>query len=184
MNGMKIALIVSICLNVFVLGAVAGGLVLLLQRGQVAVQAAGTQLAATPAAPRPPLAQAAAALPAPSQQAFRKSLRQTRQDLAPAVAQGAADRAELVRLLGQPQLDRDAIDAALDKARQDDLGQRQKVEAAVVDFVATLNPQERRAFVQRLEANGSLRALRAARIAERAQQKPARTATDRAQSAR
>src|SRR4051812_26724035 len=102
MNGMKIALIVSICANVFVVGAVAGGLVLLAQRGQVAVPAARPELAAAPGAPRPPLAQAAAALPAPSQQAFRKSLRETRQDLAPTLAEGAADRAELVRLLSQP----------------------------------------------------------------------------------
>lgn len=183
MNGMKIALIISICVNVFVLGAVAGGLLLLFQRGQVIAPTAGAAAGVVPTAPRPALAQAAAALPVPSQQAFRKSLRQTRQDLAPAVAQGAADRAELVRLLGQPQLDRSAIDTALEKARQDDLGQRQKVETAVVDFVATLNPQERRAFVQRLEADGSLRAMRISRVAGQ-RQKPARVATDRAAPAR
>ncbi|MBN3820768.1 periplasmic heavy metal sensor, partial [Paraburkholderia sp. Se-20369] len=60
-------------------------------------------------------------------------------------------------LLAAPQLDRPAIDAALARTRASDSALRANVEASVVDFAASLTPEERVKFVDGLKRSGNWR---------------------------
>ena len=63
----------------------------------------------------------------------------------------------MLELLAAPQLDRNAIDAALARTRTADSALRAQVESGVVDFAATLTPEERMTFVEGLEKRGQWR---------------------------
>ncbi|EGD03475.1 integral membrane protein, partial [Burkholderia sp. TJI49] len=56
-----------------------------------------------------------------------------------------------------PQLDRPAIDAALERTRAADSALRAQVERSVVDFATTLTPDERAKFVDGLRRSGNWR---------------------------
>lgn len=61
-------------------------------------------------------------------------------------------REELARLLTQEPLDHAEIDARLKAIRDADMAVRTSVEAAVINFAATLNPQNRARLVEGLES--------------------------------
>jgi uncharacterized membrane protein len=134
----------SLALNVFLVGAAAGGAYVWLETGR------------TVAAPRPGLRLAASGLSAERREAFRAALRAAREAATGEAAAGRDRRLELRRLLKQAPLDRPAIDAALAAIRAADMAVRARVEAAVIGFAADLNDGERASLVEGLEGNGPM----------------------------
>ncbi|MBC8750877.1 MULTISPECIES: periplasmic heavy metal sensor [Paraburkholderia] len=151
MNGRswKFALLGSAVLNVFLLGAIAGG---------------AYQWFAAHGANQPTAAQdqhalrfAAEPLSAQQRQAFIDGLKNARRDGRQYARQGREGRREVLRLLAAPQFDRAALDAALARTRAADSSLRAMVEASVADFAATLTPEERVEFADSLKLRGQWR---------------------------
>ncbi|KAB0679718.1 periplasmic heavy metal sensor [Aureimonas leprariae] len=143
----------SLALNVFLVGAAAGGAYVWLEAGRTA------------AGPRPGLRFAASGLPAERREAFRAALSGARRAMADQAAAGRDRRRELHRLLERAPLDRPAIDAALAAIRASDTAIRTRVEAAAVDFAASLNDAERAKLIEGLEGSGPM--LRGTRVNRR-----------------
>ncbi|MEC5406114.1 periplasmic heavy metal sensor [Paraburkholderia sp. MPAMCS5] len=145
----KIVLIVSLVLNVFLLGAIAGG--------------AYQWFAAKRGAAAPLIAQqralrfAAEPLSAERQKAFADSLKNGRRDGRPFAREAREGRREVLRLLAAPQLDRAALDAALARTRAADSSLRAQMESSVADFAASLSPEERVEFAESLRVRGQWR---------------------------
>lgn len=100
---------------------------------------------------------AADALPAPEKAAFRQRLRDTRREAQPDLQAAREGRRELARLLAAPEFDRAAVQATAERTRKADLAARSHIEAAVMDFAATLPPASRSALADGLVQHGPLR---------------------------
>lgn len=87
---------------------------------------------------------------------FRQSLQQARRSVADKAQAGRDAREELARLLTQEPLNHTEIDTQLKKIRSADMAIRTGVEAAVIDFAATLNPSDRAKLVEGLESRGQM----------------------------
>ena len=138
---------VSIVLNVFLLGGIAGGASWLLV----------SHSASSVAGPLPPDApqRAARFLPPPQRDAFVETLRRARND-------GDANRlldarAAVLAAIAAPRFDPAALDAAMSRSRAADGSRRTHVEQSVAGFVATLSPDERRRLATGLRAVGPWR---------------------------
>ena len=141
-HAMKIALAVSLTLNVFILGAVAGAWFW----RSVPIFAQSD----------PGLAGAAQALEPTQRQAFRQALAKARHDAQPD-SQAARDaRDKLAQLLNKADLDRNSIDAALDMTRTADVRVRARIEAAVIDFAESLDPKSRAILIAGLASRGQI----------------------------
>ncbi|APA88917.1 periplasmic heavy metal sensor [Paraburkholderia sprentiae WSM5005] len=151
MNGRswKFALLGSAVLNVFLLGAIAGG-------AYQWFAAHGANQGAAVQDPRA-LRFAAEPLSAQRRQAFVDGLRNARRDARQYAREGREGRREVLRLLAAPQFDRAALDAALARTRAADSSLRARVEASVADFAATLTPEERVEFAESLKLRGQWR---------------------------
>lgn len=153
-RNLKIGLIVSIILNVFLIGGIAGGLAFWRLNPQV-------QAAATPPGGGPQQRRAlrfAADELAPEQRAaFLQALRQARRASLAQVREAQAHRRELAGLIGAAQFDRAAVIGALDGARTADIAVRTRLETAVVDYAAGLSPADRAVFVRGLARTPTLR---------------------------
>ncbi|CAD6545409.1 hypothetical protein LMG27952_04305 [Paraburkholderia hiiakae] len=150
MNGRswKTLLVGSVLLNVFLLGAIAGGAWRWFAvRGEPQVQPAQ----------RVALRFATEELSAQRQQQFEQALKSSRREGRQYARDGRDGRREVLDLLAAPQLDRNAIDTALTRTRTADSALRAQVESGVVDFAATLTPEERVKFVEGLEKRGQWR---------------------------
>jgi uncharacterized membrane protein len=143
----KAVLIASLVLNVFLLGAIVGG----------AYQWFAAHGANTSVAQQRALRFAAQPLSAGRQQAFVEALKDARRDGRQFAREGREGRRDVLRLLGAPQLDRPALDAALARTRAADTNLRAQVERGVADFAATLSPEERLAFAESLKLRGQWR---------------------------
>ncbi|CAG9258388.1 periplasmic heavy metal sensor [Paraburkholderia unamae] len=150
MNGRswKPLLVGSVLLNVFLLGAIAGG--------AWRWFAAHGEPQAQPAQ-HVALRFATEALSPERQQQFVEALKSSRREGRQFAREGRDGRRDLLELLAAPQLDRAAIDAALARTRTADTALRAQVESGVVDFAATLTPAERVTFVEGLEKRGQWR---------------------------
>lgn len=140
---LKIALAVSLVLNVFILGAAAGAWF----------------WRSAPAGPQQQdqgLASVGQALDADKRQAFREMLAQARHDAQPDSKAARDARDKLAQLLHQTELDRNAIDAALDMTRAADVRVRARIEAAVIDFAESLDPKDRAVLIDGLAARGQI----------------------------
>jgi uncharacterized membrane protein len=151
MNGRswKFALLGSAVLNVFLLGAIAGG----------AYQWFAAHGANQPAAAQDQRALRFAAEPLSAQQrqAFLDGLKNARREGRQYAREGREGRREVLRLLAAPQFDRAALDAALARTRAADSSLRAMVETSVADFAATLTPEERVEFAESLKLRGQWR---------------------------
>ncbi len=127
-------LIASVVLNVFLLGAAAGGAWRWYTVAHGAV-AAGPQQRG--------LRFAADGLAAESRREFRRGLRDVRRNSADLVDSARSGRQDVLRLIAAPQYDRNALEAAMARTRAADLALRERVEHHVADFAATLTPKER-----------------------------------------
>jgi uncharacterized membrane protein len=156
MNGpsLKWALVASLVLNVFLLGAIAGGTYQWFAShphetgGAVQTQAQTQQHA---------LRFAANGLSDERRQQFAQALQEARRDGRSYIRSGHDGRHDVLRLLAEPQLNRPALDAALARTRNADAALRARVEQSVADFAATLSPQERAQFADSLKENGQWR---------------------------
>ncbi|MCW0073002.1 periplasmic heavy metal sensor, partial [Burkholderia pseudomallei] len=106
---------------------------------------------------RKALSFAADELPDAQQRAFEAALKAARKDGRDFAREGRDGRITVLDLLAAPQLDRAAIDAALDRTRAADSALRAQVERSVVDFAATLTPDDRAKFVDGLRRSGNWR---------------------------
>ncbi len=145
----KLVLVGSLILNAFLLGGIVGG-------GYQWLTAHRPRLVAH-APPRYALRFAADELLAQRQQAFIAALKAARKDGREFARQGREGRREVLALLGAPQLDRNALDAALERTRQADMALRTRVENSVVDYAASLTPEERKLFAEGLSRSGQWR---------------------------
>ena len=161
-RGWKFLLIGSLALNVFMLGGVAGG----------AYQWFAAHGHATGAAQPQPRALrfAAEELSAERQKQFVDALKDARREARQYAREGREDRREVLRLLSAPQLDRTALDAALNRTREADLALRSRVEHSVADFAATLTPDERVKFAEGLRERGQWRIAQAQQQMQRRDQ--------------
>lgn len=150
MNGRswKVLVAVSVLLNVFLLGAIAGG---------AWRWFAAHGMAHAPQAQRLALRFATDQLPPERQQQFLDALKSARREGREYARAGREDRREVLDLLAAPQLDRPALDAALARTREADSALRAQVETAVADYAATLTPEERAKFAEGLERSGQWR---------------------------
>lgn len=151
-RAIKALCIASLALNVFLAGAIGGGVYRWFAAHRTAEAAAGT-----PAAARHALRFAAQDLSPERQRQFADALRQARREVRPFARQAREDRGEVLRRVAAPQFDRPALDAALANTREADRAVRERLEAAVADFVAALTPAERATFAQSLQRHGQWR---------------------------
>lgn len=139
---LKIALAVSLTLNVFILGGAAGALF--------------WRPAPLSARPEQGLAGAAQALDPTQRQAFRQALAKAKRDAQPDSQAAREARDKLVRLLKETDLDRNAIDATLETTRAADIRVRARIEAAVMDFAESLDPKSRALLIGGLASRGQI----------------------------
>lgn len=138
-------LAVSLAFNIFLVGAAVGG--------------AFVWFTHTQPKPEPPargVFSAAQSLPQDKRDDFRKALRQARKSVAGRSKDGRKARENLARLLVQEPLDRAAIDARLEAIRDADDAVRARVEAAIIEFAATLTPAQREKLVKALATRGQM----------------------------
>jgi uncharacterized membrane protein len=142
---LKTVLIVSLVLNIFLLGAISGGTYrwVAKQKAEVVAQQRGLRFAA-------------AELPQARRDQLREALRQTRRDSLPLIINARSGRLDVVQALAAPQFDRAALDAALARTREADMAVRARVETTVADFANTLTPEERLKLVDALQQHGPL----------------------------
>jgi len=120
--------ILSVVLNVFLAGALAGGAVWIRsgKSGQgYSLEAAGGRL------------------PEQDRTVFRKALRDVRRDSRQVILDGQQARREAADLLRQPVLDTTALAAALERARNADVAVRTRLEQRIVEFAAASSAEER-----------------------------------------
>ena len=142
----------SLALNLFLLGAITGGAYRWFAAQRAAPAVVGAVAPASTA-----LRFAAQDLSPERQRQFLVALRQARREARPLAQQAREGRREVLRLVAAPQLDRPALDAALSATREADRAVRERVEAAVAGFVATLTPAERTTFAESLKVRGQWR---------------------------
>lgn len=134
---LKIACAVSILLNIFLIGGIAGGVVwwrtMRPQVGVGSIRMAGSELSQ------------------PQRRAFRVALREERKALRPTLAAGRQARLDAATLLRAPMLDQAALDAALARVRDADFLLRARLEDRAVAFVSTLPHEERVRLAEGLE---------------------------------
>ncbi|AMV44380.1 MULTISPECIES: periplasmic heavy metal sensor [Paraburkholderia] len=161
----KFLLVGSLVLNVFLIGGVAGGAY------QWFVAHGGATAAAQPQSRA--LRFAAEGLSAERQQQFVDALKDARREAREYARDGREDRREVLRLLAAPQLDRAALDVALNRTREADIALRSRVEQSVVDFAATLSPDERVKFAEGLRERGQWRLAQAQQRLQKPGNRPA-----------
>ncbi|BAN24945.1 periplasmic heavy metal sensor [Caballeronia insecticola] len=147
---LKTVAVVSLVLNVFLAGSIAGGAYWL--SGPLAHKR-------TEAAQQRGIRFAAADLSAARQQQLRDALRKTRRESLPLIRDARDGRIDLAHALAAPDFDRKALDDALSRTREADVALRARIEGTVADFAATLTPDERLKLVGAMERYGPLRAL-------------------------
>jgi uncharacterized membrane protein len=145
----KTVAVVSVVLNVFLLGSLAGG----------AYRISGMFTHRADTEQQRGIRFAAADLSADRQRELRDALRETRRDSQPLIRQARDARIDLAHVLAAPTLDRAALDSALVRARDADVGLRTRIEGTVANFAATLTPEERIKLVGAMERYGPLRAV-------------------------
>lgn len=164
MNGRigRVVLVSSLVLNVFLIGGIAGGAYQwFVAHGQANAAVAPSSRA---------LRFAAADLSTQRQNQFVDGLKAARRDAHQFALEGRDDRREVLRLLAAPQLDRVALDMALNRTREADIALRSRVEQSVADFAATLTPDERVTFAEGLKQRGEWRLAQAQQAQQEAQQ--------------
>lgn len=134
----------SLALNVFLAGALGGGA----WRWWSTERAPA---AATAQAPQRSLRHAADELGADRRRAFRLGLRDARREVQPQIELARENRREVLRLVAAAQLDKEALAAALARVRAADAAVRARLEDSVVEFAASLGPEDRRRFADGLQ---------------------------------
>ncbi len=129
MTKMRIMLGVSVALNLFLVGAIGGGVAWMnFGRGPIA---AGS------------FSVAGSELPAEQRRAFRQALRQARSGVSEQVVGARNARAAAAELLKAPEMDHVALSLVLKQARDADFKVRSAVEEEALNFAAGLSLENR-----------------------------------------
>lgn len=132
-----IVLVVSLAVNLFLVGAVAGGLVVGQKfRGDRPPMGRG-------GAPAQPLWRAGEALPPPQAKAYREALRGAGPELRAAMREARAERAQTWKALAAEPFDAAAAKQRLAQIRQREADARGQIEDRIVDYAADLSPADR-----------------------------------------
>jgi uncharacterized membrane protein len=129
MNRLRIVLVVSVILNLFLAGALVAGIISVRSGGRM-INAGSLRIAG-------------AELPRAERRPFRMALREARRSMRPALIEARAARIEAAALLRRPTIDQPAVVAALDRARSAEVAVRAAVERRAVAYAATLPPADR-----------------------------------------
>ncbi|KAF1033482.1 MAG: hypothetical protein GAK37_00082 [Pseudomonas sp.] len=141
---LKPLLIVSVLLNVFLIGGVGGGL----------YHWFATTKPAEAVVNQHGLRQAMVKLPPERRKELRQLLRQNSADSQPLVLAGREARLDVIKQLEAPTLDREALAAELGKAREADVALRSLVDNTLAQFASTLPRDERQKLVEALYLRG------------------------------
>ncbi|WP_296817253.1 periplasmic heavy metal sensor [Brevundimonas sp.] len=147
-RSLKIALAVSVTLNVFVVGAVAGGLIV----GGRALQEHREV--------RAPVFALVRSLDAPEQERVRGALRESALAARSDFEAARAARLQAVELASAQTFDRAAVDAALERSHQAEGAGRRRLESTLLDVMADLDPAERQTLSLALVRRGPERGRR------------------------
>lgn len=139
-RGLLIVLIVSLAVNLFVLGGAAG----------VALMGFPLHRNANGGPPR--LAAAGATLAPHQREAWQAAMRQASQTSGAKIVQARRLRREAWRGLNEDKVDAQAVLAALDRSRTLEMQARWEMDRAVVGFAATLPADDRRKLAEALSA--------------------------------
>ncbi|WCT72813.1 periplasmic heavy metal sensor [Sphingomonas naphthae] len=148
MKGLRIALIVSIVVNIFLLGGIAGAAWRwhrVMESPRLAVGGAGR------------LRAAAKALPEAKRAAYLDTLRAAVRESRPDLRAGRTARIAAMDGFVAPDWRPAEVSAALDRARAADMAVRTRVERGLVAAAAGLNVAERQALADGLRRAGPLR---------------------------
>lgn len=137
-RGLLIALIVSLAVNLFVLGGLAGAMMM------------GWGRQKPPPGGPPRLAAAGAALTPAQREAWQTAIRQAAQTSGAKVQEARQLRREAWRGLSDETVDAQAMLAQLNRSRTLELQARSEMDRAVVGFAATLPAEERRKLADAL----------------------------------
>lgn len=137
MARLRLGLIASIILNLFLAGALVAGYASL-RTGRGMLNAGSLRIAGTE-------------LPAAERRPFRQALRQARKAMRPTILASRTAKAEAAGLLRQAQVDQAAVLAALDRARAADMAVRAAVERGAVAYASTLPPADRAKLAEAME---------------------------------
>ncbi|WP_395607953.1 periplasmic heavy metal sensor [Pseudomonas sp. B22129] len=143
-KNLKPWLVVSVLLNVFLIGGVGGGLyhwMAMAKPAEAVVNQHG-------------LRQAMIKLPAQRRKELRELLRHNRSDSQPLIMAGREARLGVIKQLEAPTLDRDALVAQLAKAREADASLRAMVDGTLAQFASNLPQDERQKLVEALYQRG------------------------------
>ncbi|TXI06390.1 MAG: periplasmic heavy metal sensor [Rhizobium sp.] len=127
----RIVVISLLVLNTFLIGALAGGGLTWIRKTQARVgfmPLAGEQL------------------PSSQRKALRAALNEARKDERQTILEAQQAKVDAASILGQPNLNTEALAAALARARNADFTLRTKLEQRAIDFASTLSYDERRAL--------------------------------------
>jgi uncharacterized membrane protein len=145
---LKIALVLSLLVNIFVIGAVVGGLYRWHRLADAPRLVSGG-----PAR----LRAAAAALPVDKRAAYLQALRATMRANRPLLREGRSARIDAMAALTADAYRPGDVVAALDRARAADFALRQRVERSLADAATALSVDQRRLLAEGLRRAGPLR---------------------------
>jgi uncharacterized membrane protein len=143
---LRIALVVSVILNLFAIGAAAGAALIWSQTGHEAA-----------AARRRPLFAAGDAMSHAEQARFRAAMQAAQVQARDVRLIARENRRVAAELFVKDTFDAAAVNAALARARDADFALRTRLEAAVVDFAKDLPQPERLALARGLARGGPFR---------------------------
>ena len=149
-SGLKVALAGSLALNLFIIGAVVGAAGMQAREHQQRQRAAAAQSARSNGIGNP-LMRAAEVLPEAKREAYIARLKAEGENAKADFAASRAARVEASDLIGAPTFDPNAISSRLAAARNSDMAARARFETAVIEFAATLTPEERKALGERVK---------------------------------
>ena len=145
-RSLRIALAVSIVLNLFLLGAIGGGAVMWARTPHGHAGGRGR-----------PIGRAGDGLSALNERRFHAMMREALISTRQLQHDAQRNRRAAADLFVQPSFDATAVSAALSRARDADFALRIRLEGAVVDFAKTLPQGERATLAQGLARGGPLR---------------------------
>lgn len=144
-RSLKPWLLVSVLLNVFLIGGVGGGLYHWFATSATPEHVVVNQHG---------LRQAMVKLPPERRKELRQLLRHNRADSQPLIMAGREARLGVIKQLEAPTLDREALMADLAKAREADVALRALVDGTLAQFAGTLPQDERQKLVEALYLRG------------------------------
>jgi uncharacterized membrane protein len=139
-KGWKIAIGVSLALNLFLIGSLVGVMV-------IGLRAFGDRDDAQRAR-RPGIGAAFQALPDDRRQAFREVMRAQALAAGPDFRAAAQARREAMQAMSAPAYDAAAVSAALQRAREADGRARARIDATLAERLSQFSPSERQLFAR------------------------------------